>query len=150
MGRLRVQLTVLLAMLGLLVAAWGATIFLGARNGQVSTESQKFEVSRFDELRRPTASFRARVVDASANQRDYLLTGDLHAKEQFSGACAQADGLLTMVGTLARPWPTLVPVLQRVRSGYWSWERQGGLEGYAPHHIRGRAALLPLDKRDPS
>ena len=32
MRRLRVQLTVLLALLGMLVLAWGAAIFLGARD----------------------------------------------------------------------------------------------------------------------
>src|SRR5206468_8906835 len=116
MGRLRVQLTVLLAMLGLLVAAWGATIFLGARNGQVSTESRQFEVSRFDELRDAAATFRARVVDASSRQRDYLLTGEALRKEQFAAACAQATQTLARVGELARPWPTLVPMLQRIRS----------------------------------
>src|SRR6266540_5165256 len=94
MGRLRVQLSVLLAMLGLLVAAWGATIFLGARNGQVSTESQQFEVSRFDELRRAAASFRVRLVDASANQRDYLLTSDRRARERFDATCRQAEDRL--------------------------------------------------------
>ncbi len=150
MGRLRVQLTVLLAMLGLLVAAWGATIFLGARNGQVSTESRQFEVSRFDELRRATASFRARVVDASANQRDYLLTSDPHANEQFRTACTQADNLLAMVGTLARPWPTLVPMLQRVRSGYGSWERQVRFEVYVHDHVGIGAAMLTVDRHDSS
>src|ERR671937_1559576 len=105
MGRLRVQLTVLLAMLGLLVAAWGATIFLGARNGQVSTESRQFEVSRFDELRTATATFRARVVDASSNQRDYLLTGERRSKEQFAAARAHARERLARGGELAPPWP---------------------------------------------
>src|SRR6266540_3837786 len=150
MGRLRVQLTVLLAMLGLLVAAWGATIFLGARNGQVSTESRQFEVSRFDELRRAAAGFRARVVDASSNQRDYLLTGDDRAKQQFHVACTQADERLAMVGALAQPWPSLVPMLQRLRSAYASWEGQVRSEVDIHDHIGTGAAMLTVDRHDSS
>jgi hypothetical protein len=37
MRRLRVQLTVLLALLGMLVLAWGAAIFLGARDAARSS-----------------------------------------------------------------------------------------------------------------
>ena len=39
MRRLRVQLTVLLALLGMRVLAWGAAIFLGARDAARSTAS---------------------------------------------------------------------------------------------------------------
>jgi PAS domain S-box-containing protein len=147
MGRLRVQLTVLLAMLGLLVAAWGATIFLGARNGQVSTESRQFEVSRFDELRNAAATFRARVVDASFNQRDYLLTGELRSREQFAAACTQAEDRLARVGVLAQPWPTLAPMLQRIRSGYASWERQALLEIDVHDRFGTGAAMLMVDRQ---
>jgi PAS domain S-box-containing protein len=147
MGRLRVQLTVLLAMLGLLVAAWGATIFLGARNGQVSTESRQFEVSRFDELRDAAATFRARVVDASSRQRDYLLTGEALRKEQFAAACAQATQTLARVGELARPWPTLVPLLQRIRSGYAGWERQALAEVDVHDRFGTGAAMLMVDRQ---
>jgi PAS domain S-box-containing protein len=149
MGRLRVQLSVLLAMLGLLVAAWGATIFLGARNGQVSTESQQFEVSRFDELRRAAASFRVRLVDASANQRDYLLTSDRRARERFDATCRQAEDRLAQVGELARPWPSLGPMLQRIRSGYVSWERQT-LGEIGVHDRFGTGAAMALVARGDS
>ena len=52
MRRLRVQLTVLLALLGMLVLAWGAAIFLGARDAARSSASIQSTVDRVDELRR--------------------------------------------------------------------------------------------------
>jgi hypothetical protein len=54
--RLRVQLTVLLALLGLLVVAWGATIFLGARDAARTNAALLSTVERFDGLRRRSAS----------------------------------------------------------------------------------------------
>jgi hypothetical protein len=52
MRRLRVQVTVLLALLGLLVVAWGAAIFLAARGAAQSSTSLQSTVERVDELRR--------------------------------------------------------------------------------------------------
>jgi PAS domain S-box-containing protein len=142
-GRLRVQLTVLLAMLGLLVAAWGATIFLGARNGELSTESQQFEVGRFDELRRAAADFRGHFVLAVADQRDYLLTGDLQSKERFRAACRQAEARLALVRTLARPWPSLAPMIERIGAAYAGWERQAVKEvGIRDQQGTGAAMLV--------
>ena len=62
MRRLRVQLTVLLALLGLLVVAWGATIFLGARDAARTSESLQSTVDRFDQLRRRSGELGASFV----------------------------------------------------------------------------------------
>jgi signal transduction histidine kinase len=52
MRRLRVQLTVLVALLGMLVLAWGAAIFLGSRNAARSNASIQSTVD-------PVSPFRA-------------------------------------------------------------------------------------------
>ena len=123
MRRLRVQLTVLLAMLGLLVAAWGATIFLGARNAALLNASEQVEVSRFDELRRIAIDFEMKFVDAETNQRIFLLTGNAGARARYALARRRADDRLGRVRTLALPWPTLLPRIDRVQTAYVKWAK---------------------------
>ena len=69
MRRLRVQVTVLLALLGLLVVAWGAAIFLAARDAASSNASLQSTVDRVDELRKAPAerqrSSAVEILDAA-------------------------------------------------------------------------------------
>jgi hypothetical protein len=67
--RLRVQLTVLLALLGLLVVAWGATIFLGARDAARTNASLLQTVERFDGLRRRSAELGRSCVAVESSRR---------------------------------------------------------------------------------
>jgi CHASE3 domain sensor protein len=76
MRRLRVQLTVLLALLGMLVLAWGAAILLGARDAARSSASIQSTVDRVDELRRAATELSRDFVTMETSRRAYLLTGD--------------------------------------------------------------------------
>jgi PAS domain S-box-containing protein len=141
--RLRVQLTVLLAMLGLLVAAWGATIFLGARNGALLNASQQFQVSQFDQLRRTSIDFEMRFVDAETDQRNFLLTGNQDVRARYALARRRADGLLGQIRALAAPWPSLTPIVDQVQGAYVKWARAteaevGARDRYGP----GAAAVV--------
>ena len=126
MRRLRVQLTVLLVLLGLLVVAWGATIFLGARQAATRTATLQSEVDRFDLLRRRSAALGASVVTVEAAQRDYLLTKDRAADSRWRRAQVRTDRLLATVTRLASPWPSLE--IGRIRAAYRSWLRAGRAE----------------------
>ena len=76
MRRLRVQLTVLLALLGMLVVAWGAANFLGARDAARSNVSLQSTVDRVDELRRAATGLSRDFVAMETSRRAYLVTGD--------------------------------------------------------------------------
>src|SRR5919199_1285686 len=80
MRRLRVQLTVLLAVLGLLVVAWGAAIFLAARDAARSNVSLQSTVERVDLLRRAVTGLSRDFVTMETSRRAYLLTGDERAQ----------------------------------------------------------------------
>ena len=69
MRRLRVQLTVLLALLGMLVLAWGAAIFLGARDAARSSASIQSSVDRVDELRRAATGLSREFVAMETSRR---------------------------------------------------------------------------------
>jgi len=141
--RLRVQLTVLLAMLGLLVAAWGATIFLGARNAALLNASEQFEVGRFDELRRSAIDFEMKFVDAETNQRDFLLTGNRGARMRYALARRRADERLLRTGVLASTWPTLLLPLERVQTAYVKWAKAAEAEiGARDRYGPGAAAVV--------
>jgi PAS domain S-box-containing protein len=141
--RLRVQLTVLLAMLGLLVAAWGATIFLGARNAALLNASEQFEVGRFDELRRSAIDFQMKFVDAETSQRNFLLTGNTGARVRYALARRRADDRLVRVRGLAVPWPTLLPRIDQVQTAYVKWARAAEAEiGARDRFGAGAAAIV--------
>ncbi|HYY82394.1 MAG TPA: ATP-binding protein [Actinomycetes bacterium] len=126
MRRLRVQLTVLLALLGLLVAAWGATIFLGAHEAAHRNASLQSEVDRFDQLRRVSSKLGAGVVEVEAAQQRYLLTADPAARAQWLDADERSSRLMVQVEQLAAPWPGLRVDLIGV--AYRSWLRAGQWE----------------------
>jgi hypothetical protein len=67
--RLRVQLTVLLALLGMLVVAWGATIFLGARDAARTSQSLQSTIDRFDQLRRRSGELGGSFVSIETGRR---------------------------------------------------------------------------------
>ena len=81
MRRLRVQVTVLLALLGLLVVAWGSAIFLAARDAARSSTSLQSTVDRVDELRRAATRLSRDFVTMETSRRAYLLTGDEAAEQ---------------------------------------------------------------------
>ena len=94
MRRLRVQLTVLLALLGMLVVAWGAAIFLGARDAARSNVSLQSTVDRVDELRRAATGLSRDFVAMETSRRAYLVTGDpasLDASDQAEGRAAESS-----------------------------------------------------------
>ena len=121
MRRLRVQLTVLLALLGLLVIAWGATIFLGARNTALSHASLQSTIDRLDQLRRRAAELEAKAGDVEFCQREYLLTGDPAALRCYQQRRKEAADLLVSVHALAAPWALLPPAADRVADAYGAW-----------------------------
>ncbi len=142
MRRLRVQLTVLLAMLGLLVAAWGATIFLGARNAALLNASEQVKVSRFDELRRTTIDFEMKFVDAETNQRSFLLTGNVDARVRYALARRRADERLRRARALALAWPALLPRIDRVQTSYVRWAKVAEAEIRARDRYGAAAASI--------
>ena len=91
MRRLRVQLTVLLALLGLLVLAWGAAVFLGARDAARTSASLQSTVDRVDELRRSATRLSRDLVTMETSRRAYLVTGDAAARRAHLRAGARAD-----------------------------------------------------------
>jgi len=127
--RLRVQLTVLLALLGLLVVAWGATIFLGARDAARTNASLLTTVDRFDALRRRSAELGRSFVSIESSRRAYLLTGDPGSYEAQLQAERRAKQLFGEVRKRAAPWrPILAPVVDQVAGDYRSWLLAGRLE----------------------
>jgi hypothetical protein len=83
--RLRVQLTVLLALLGLLVLGWGAAVFLGARDAARTSASLQSTVDRVDELRRAATRLSRDLVTMETSRRAYLVTGDEAARRATGG-----------------------------------------------------------------
>ncbi|HEV8371808.1 MAG TPA: ATP-binding protein [Actinomycetota bacterium] len=128
MRRLRVQLTVLLALLGMLVVAWGATIFLGARDAARTSQSLQSTIDRFDQLRRRSGELGGSFVSIETGRRAYLLTGDPATYQAQVRAERQSAQLFGRVRELAAPWPTLDPVIDGVADRYRSWLLAGRRE----------------------
>jgi signal transduction histidine kinase/HAMP domain-containing protein len=127
--RLRVQLTVLLALLGLLVVAWGATIFLGARDAARTNASLLSTVDRFDALRRRSAELGRSFVSIESSRRAYLLTGDPASRQAQVEGERRAKRLFWEVREHAAPWrQVLTPVIDQVAADYRSWLLAGRLE----------------------
>jgi hypothetical protein len=144
--RLRVQLTVLLALLGLLVVAWGATIFLGAHDAARTNASLLSTVDRFDDLRRRSAELGRSFVTIGSCRRVYLLTGGRETYQAQLGAERRAKQLFGELRKLAGVWPELAPVVEQLAGDYRSWLRAGRTE-------RGpgtRAARPPLPGSPPA
>jgi CHASE3 domain sensor protein len=114
MRRLRVQVTVLLALLGMLVVAWGAAIFLAARDAARSNNSLQSTVERVDELRRAATRLSRDFVDMGTSRRAYLLTGDRAAEQAQLRAEVSAVQGFEQVRRLSGRWRALVPVVERV------------------------------------
>jgi CHASE3 domain sensor protein len=123
--RLRVQLTVLLALLGLLVLAWGAAVFLGARDAARTSASLQSTVDRVDELRRAATRLSRDLVTMETSRRAYLVTGDEAARRAHLRAGARADRGVRRVRRLSRPWVDLSPLADRVARRYQAWVRSG-------------------------
>jgi signal transduction histidine kinase len=120
--RLRVQLTVLLALLGLLVVAWGATIFLGARDAARTNAALLSTVERFDGLRRRSAELGRSFVSIESSRRAYLLTGDPASHDAQVQAERRTQRLFAEVRKHADPWRhSLTPVIEQVAADYRSW-----------------------------
>ena len=128
MRRLRVQLTVLLALLGMLVLAWGAAIFLGARDAARSSVSLQSTVERVDLLRRAVTGLSRDFVSMETSRRAYLLTGDKTARLAHTQAEVEADGGFKQVRALSRRWQGLAPLVEQVADEYRAWVRAGHTE----------------------
>ena len=128
MRRLRVQLTVLLALLGMLVVAWGAAIFLGARDAARSNVSLQSTVDRVDELRRAATGLSRDFVAMETSRRAYLVTGDPASLEANDRAEVRADRGFQRVKELSRRWRGLFPLVQEVAAEYRAWVRTGQTE----------------------
>ncbi len=123
MRRLRVQLTVLLALLGLLVVAWGATVFLGSRTAAGSSTSLEAVTDRGEQLRRDVDELGTGFVEAESSQRDYLVTGDRDALRGYDEARRRTAALMASVRTGAAPWADLTPMVEAVADAYRFWIR---------------------------
>jgi signal transduction histidine kinase/HAMP domain-containing protein len=143
MRRLRVQLTVLLALLGLLVVAWGAAIFLAARDAARSNVSLQSTVERVDSLRRAVTGLSHDFVTMETSRRAYLLTGDKRAQRAHIRAEVDADGGFDRVRDLSRRSRGVLPLVERVAGEYRAWVRAGHSELKAKRdHGFGSDALL--------
>ena len=140
MRRLRVQLTVLLALLGLLVVAWGAAIFLAARDAARSNTSLQSTVERVDLLRRTTTELSRDFVTMETSRRAYLLTGDEQAQRAHVDAEADAEDGFDQVRDLSRRWPGLSPLVEQVAAEYRAWVRTGHSELKAKHRYGAMSA----------
>ncbi|HEV3463417.1 MAG TPA: HAMP domain-containing protein, partial [Actinomycetota bacterium] len=147
MRRLRVQLTVLLALLGMLVLAWGAAIFLGARDAARSSVSIQSSVDRVDELRRAATELSRDFVTMETSRRAYLLTGDKASLEAGTRAEVRAGEGFKRVAELSRRWRNLPPLVQRVAAEYRAWVRTGQTELKARRQ-GARAAVLVEAQRN--
>jgi CHASE3 domain sensor protein len=98
-----VQLTVLVALLGMLVLAWGPAIFLGARDAARSGASIQSTVDRVDELRRVATGLGRDFVAMETSRRAYLVTGDRASLETSGQAEERADKGFQRVKELSRP-----------------------------------------------
>jgi PAS domain S-box-containing protein len=121
--RLRVQITVLLALLGLLVIAWGATVFLGAHSAVGSSTSLESAIDRGEQLRRDVDELGTGFVEAESSQRDYLVTGDPDALDSYEAASYETAELMAAVRTGAAPWADLTATVEAVADAYRSWIR---------------------------
>jgi signal transduction histidine kinase/CHASE3 domain sensor protein len=126
--RLRVQLTILLALLGLLVVAWGATIFLGARDAARDSASVQFTVDRVDGLRQAATRLSRDFVIMDTSRRAYLLTGDQDTLDAQVRAEVRATEGFSQVRALAKHWEGLPPLVERVAIEYRAWVRTGQTE----------------------
>jgi PAS domain S-box-containing protein len=141
MRRLRVQLTVLLALLGLLVVAWGAAIFLAARDAARSNASLQTTVERVDELRRAATRLSRDFVTMETTRRAYLLTGDEAARRAGADAEASAVQGFQRIRQLSDRWRSLFPLVEGVAAEYRAWVRTGQTE-LAAREVDARAAAL--------
>jgi signal transduction histidine kinase/CHASE3 domain sensor protein len=132
--RLRVQLTILLALLGLLVMAWGSTIFLGARDAARSNALLQSTAEGIANLRGQSTQLGQDFVTIEINRREYLLTGDPGALRAQHAAEVSAHRRLAEVRKLARPWRGLSPVITGVEANYRLWLRTGRTERKARVH----------------
>jgi signal transduction histidine kinase/CHASE3 domain sensor protein len=128
MRRLRVQLTVLLALLGMLVVAWGAAIFMGARDAARSNVSLQATVDRVDELRRAATGLGRDFVAMETSRRAYLVTADPASLQANHWAEGQAAEGFQRVEELSRDWRGLFPLVQEVAAEYRAWVRTGQTE----------------------
>ena len=147
MRRLRVQLTVLLALLGMLVLAWGAAIFLGARDAARSSASIQSTVDRVDELRRAATELSRDFVTMETSRRAYLLTGDQASFEAGIRAHVRADEGFKRVKALSERWRNLPPLVQQVAAEYRAWVRTGQTELRVRRQGTGAAALVEAQRR---
>ncbi|HYN18527.1 MAG TPA: CHASE3 domain-containing protein, partial [Actinomycetes bacterium] len=142
MRRLRVQLTVLLALLGMLVVAWGAAIFLGARDAARSNASIQSTVDRVDELRKAATGLGRDFVTMETSRRAYLVTGDQASLEaKLQAEISAADGF-DRVKQLSARWRRLFPLVQGVAAEYRAWVRTGQTELKARERGARAAALV--------
>jgi signal transduction histidine kinase/CHASE3 domain sensor protein len=141
-----VQLTVLLALLGLLVVAWGAAIFLGARDAARSNVSLQSTVERVDLLRRAVTGLSRDFVTMETSRRAYLLTGDKTAQRAHIRAEVDADGTFKRVRALSRRWQGLSPLVEQVANEYRAWVRTGHTELKAKQ-LRGTMAAAEVARR---
>jgi hypothetical protein len=125
MRRLRVQLTVLLALLGLLVVAWGAAIFLAARDAARSNASLQTTVERVDELRRAATRLSRDFVTMETTRRAYLLTGDEATRQAGAQAEESAVRGFKRMRQLSDRWRSLLPLVEGVATEYRAWVRTG-------------------------
>jgi CHASE3 domain sensor protein len=146
MRRLRVQLTVLLALLGLLLLAWGAAIFLGARDAARSNVSLQSTVERVDLLRRAVTGLSRDFVTMETSRRAYLLTGDKTAQRAHIRAEVDADGTFKRVRALSRRWQGLSPLVEQVANEYRAWVRTGHTELKAKQ-LHGTMAAAQVARR---
>jgi signal transduction histidine kinase/CHASE3 domain sensor protein len=144
--RLRVQLTILLALLGLLVVAWGSAIFLGARDAARSNQSLQERDDRFDGLRQHSAQLGRDFVTIETNRRAYLLTGDQRTLDAQHQAEVLAHQRMAEVAKLAARWRRLSVVIKELRSDYRAWLRTGRSELTAMARGGPRAAARLIRK----
>ncbi len=123
MRRLRVQITVLLALLGLLVIAWGATVFLGAHSAAGSSTTLESLLDHGEQLRRDVDELGTGFVEGESSQRDYLVTGDEDALDSYETAKRENAALMAAVRTDAAPWSDLTATVEAVADAYRSWIR---------------------------
>jgi PAS domain S-box-containing protein len=141
--RLRVQITVLLALLGLLVIAWGATVFLGARTAADSSTSLEMLTHRGEQLRRDVDELGTGFIEAESSQRDYLVTGDEDARSGYDEARRRTAELMAAVRTGAASWLDLTPTVEAVADAYRTWIRTERQEIDARSRVAGTTRPPP-------
>jgi signal transduction histidine kinase/CHASE3 domain sensor protein len=142
MRRLRVQLTVLLALLGMLVVAWGAAIFLGARDAARSNASIQSTVDLVDELHRAATGLGRDFVAMETSRRAYLVTGDQASLDASLRAEERAGLRFKRVRALSVRWKALKPLVEGAADEYRAWVRTGRTELKARREGARAAALV--------